>query len=214
MPKVRCYRNVFPTCAELCSRQESILALLRTRTWRSRRTALWMSSLPRSTHGWRFLLRNGDRREVRYLPIYFISRAEMFHRSVAHADYPVLETIAASAIKDKQPFERLVVSKENLLKMFEVCIRPSSHSIPLWVFFDFSTTNTNSTSLTQKFPMAPPPPSTVVVLWSISVSGHIFHTPGESKLSWSLRSFPFSYAFDIDSKRRYLELGILFPRRR
>lgn len=41
------------------------------------------------------------------------------HRVVSQADYKPLETIAQKAIKEKQPFERLVVSKENLLKMFE-----------------------------------------------------------------------------------------------
>lgn len=35
------------------------------------------------------------------------------------SDYKPLEKIADKAIKEKQPFERLVVSKENLLKMFE-----------------------------------------------------------------------------------------------
>jgi threonyl-tRNA synthetase len=35
------------------------------------------------------------------------------------SDYKPLETIATKAIKEKQPFERLVVSKENLLEMFK-----------------------------------------------------------------------------------------------
>ncbi|KAI0305184.1 tars protein [Multifurca ochricompacta] len=39
-------------------------------------------------------------------------------RVVTNTDYPLLEKIAESAIKDRQKFERLVVSKENLLKMF------------------------------------------------------------------------------------------------
>ncbi|KAK7461132.1 threonyl-tRNA synthetase [Stygiomarasmius scandens] len=39
-------------------------------------------------------------------------------RPVTNADYPSLEKVAESAIKEKQKFERLVVSKENLLKMF------------------------------------------------------------------------------------------------
>jgi len=39
-------------------------------------------------------------------------------RVVTHADYPLLEKIAESAIKDRQKFERLVVSKEKLLEMF------------------------------------------------------------------------------------------------
>jgi threonyl-tRNA synthetase len=41
-------------------------------------------------------------------------------RVVTNADYPALEKIAEGAVKDKQPFERLVVSKENLLEMFSV----------------------------------------------------------------------------------------------
>jgi threonyl-tRNA synthetase len=40
-------------------------------------------------------------------------------RPVTNADYPVLEKISDSAVKEKQKFERLVVSKESLLEMFE-----------------------------------------------------------------------------------------------
>jgi threonyl-tRNA synthetase len=39
---------------------------------------------------------------------------------VTNGDYPALEKLSEGAIKEKQRFERLVVSKENLLKMFEV----------------------------------------------------------------------------------------------
>ncbi|KAK9354367.1 hypothetical protein V1523DRAFT_140733 [Lipomyces doorenjongii] len=39
-------------------------------------------------------------------------------QAVSQADFSALETIAKSAIKERQPFQRLVVSKENLLKMF------------------------------------------------------------------------------------------------
>ncbi|KAH9994557.1 threonyl-tRNA synthetase [Russula compacta] len=39
-------------------------------------------------------------------------------RVVTNADYPLLEKIVESAIKDRQKFERLVVSKEKLLDMF------------------------------------------------------------------------------------------------
>ncbi|KAF5322995.1 hypothetical protein D9611_009286 [Ephemerocybe angulata] len=39
-------------------------------------------------------------------------------RPVTAADYPVIEKVSEGAIKEKQKFERLVVSKENLLKMF------------------------------------------------------------------------------------------------
>ena len=41
-------------------------------------------------------------------------------RPVTNADYPVLEKLSESAVKDKQKFERLVVSKEKLLEMFNV----------------------------------------------------------------------------------------------
>ncbi|BGO90354.1 hypothetical protein NBRC10512_001784 [Rhodotorula toruloides] len=39
-------------------------------------------------------------------------------RVVQQSDYDKLETLAKGVVKDKQKFERLVVSKENLLKMF------------------------------------------------------------------------------------------------
>ncbi|KAG8694635.1 threonyl-tRNA synthetase, partial [Ceratobasidium sp. 395] len=39
--------------------------------------------------------------------------------TVAASDYPALETVAKSATKDKQRFERLVVPKETLLEMFK-----------------------------------------------------------------------------------------------
>jgi threonyl-tRNA synthetase len=44
----------------------------------------------------------------------------MFRSPVSNSDYPALEKLSEGAIKEKQRFERLVVSKENLLKMFEV----------------------------------------------------------------------------------------------
>lgn len=37
------------------------------------------------------------------------------------ADYPALESLAKKAIGEKQTFERLMITKENLLKMFKVC---------------------------------------------------------------------------------------------
>jgi len=33
-------------------------------------------------------------------------------------DFPVVESLMRTILKEKQPFERLVVTKENLLKMF------------------------------------------------------------------------------------------------
>lgn len=35
-------------------------------------------------------------------------------------DYPALETLAKNVVKEKQKFERLVVTKEQLLEMFAV----------------------------------------------------------------------------------------------
>ncbi|KAJ3060555.1 threonyl-tRNA synthetase [Podochytrium sp. JEL0797] len=40
-------------------------------------------------------------------------------RAVSQADYPALEALSARTIKEKQPFQRLVVTKANLLKMFQ-----------------------------------------------------------------------------------------------
>ncbi|KAH6589050.1 hypothetical protein BASA61_005754 [Batrachochytrium salamandrivorans] len=40
-------------------------------------------------------------------------------RSVTLADYDALQTLSKKAVAEKQPFERLVVSKENLLEMFK-----------------------------------------------------------------------------------------------
>ena len=46
-------------------------------------------------------------------------------RPVTNADYPALEKLSEGAVKEKQKFERLVVSKEKLLEMFHVCIQSS-----------------------------------------------------------------------------------------
>lgn len=40
-------------------------------------------------------------------------------RNVNPSDYPHLETIVSKVVKEKQPFERLVVKKEDLLQMFK-----------------------------------------------------------------------------------------------
>jgi hypothetical protein len=47
-------------------------------------------------------------------------------RAVAAADYPALEKLTDVAIKEKQKFERLVVSKEKLLEMFNVGPGPTN----------------------------------------------------------------------------------------
>ena len=41
-------------------------------------------------------------------------------RQISSHDYPVIENKVKGILKEKQPFERLVMTKENLLKMFEV----------------------------------------------------------------------------------------------
>lgn len=51
---------------------------------------------------------------------HFDSCGTVSHSQVTPADYPALETLVKSVVKEKQKFERLVVSKENLLKMFAV----------------------------------------------------------------------------------------------
>ena len=48
------------------------------------------------------------------------------YRPVTNADYPSLEKVAESAVKERQKFERLVVSKETLLEMFGVFLRLST----------------------------------------------------------------------------------------
>jgi len=42
-------------------------------------------------------------------------------RSVTPHDFPQLETLVKRIVSEKQPFERLEMKKEDLLKMFEVC---------------------------------------------------------------------------------------------
>jgi threonyl-tRNA synthetase len=56
------------------------------------------------------------------LPAFNWSSDKTLHlpRPVISADYPALEKLSESAVKDKQKFERLVISKEKLLEMFNV----------------------------------------------------------------------------------------------
>ena len=51
---------------------------------------------------------------------FFFFSDVLLYRPVTNADYPALEKVSESAIKEKQKFERLVVSKEKLLEMFNV----------------------------------------------------------------------------------------------
>lgn len=41
-------------------------------------------------------------------------------RGVSSAEFGDLETLCKAVVKEKQPFERLEISKETLLKMFKV----------------------------------------------------------------------------------------------
>lgn len=52
-------------------------------------------------------------------------------RGVSSTEFGELETLCKAAIKEKQPFERLEISKETLLKMFKVRTRAliSAHSL-------------------------------------------------------------------------------------
>ena len=43
-----------------------------------------------------------------------------FNRQVSSNDYPSLDTLTKSIVKEKQPFVRLVMTKEHLLEMFKV----------------------------------------------------------------------------------------------
>jgi threonyl-tRNA synthetase len=102
-------------------RKTRFLALVCTRLGRSRRTSLRLPSLSWSSNRRWILLRNGYPRPVRLSSSAQVTVFIFFPlRPVTNADYPALEKVAELAIKDKQKFERLVVSKENLLKMFGV----------------------------------------------------------------------------------------------
>lgn len=41
-------------------------------------------------------------------------------RQVSSNDYPAIDTLTKSIVKEKQPFVRLEVTKEDLLEMFKV----------------------------------------------------------------------------------------------
>ena len=65
-------------------------------------------------------------------------------RPVTNADYPSLEKLADGAVKEKQKFERLVVSKEKLLEMFHVRLLTSFQKDETLTAED-SITNTKNT---------------------------------------------------------------------
>ena len=70
------------------------------------------------------------------------------YRPVTNADYPALEKVSESAIKEKQKFERLVVSKEKLLEMFNV--RPTFFLFfIIYLFFFLIKMNCSAHSITN-----------------------------------------------------------------
>ena len=85
---------------------------------------------------------------------------------VTNADYPLLEKVADSAIKDRQKFERLIVSKEKLLDMFYVSRKtPSSGLCVIPMMLPSSITSIRSISLRLKFPMVHLLPCIVADPW-------------------------------------------------
>jgi len=91
--------------------------------------ALWVSSLSRSPYWWGILLWDGNWRTV-HLVVYLCGPFPTSCRSpVTNTDYPTLEKVFEAAIKEKQKFERLVVSKEKLLEMFNM------HNFRCWETF-------------------------------------------------------------------------------
>lgn len=65
-----------------------------------------------------------------YVKNTLLSFPELSYSAVQSADYHPLEKVAESAIKEKQAFERLVVSKKSLLEMFAVRIKFSIDIVP------------------------------------------------------------------------------------
>ena len=109
-------------------------------------------------------------------------------RSVAPADFPNLDQIVKKIQKDKQPFERLEMKKEDLLKMFEVqsFVPGVLHQIALcndvWLLslnqtsFYFSIISLNKGSLMSASPL-PLPRCTDVDHSSICVVDPMYDTP-------------------------------------
>lgn len=162
--KARIPVYLMTNCAHVQFRQESLLALVRPRPRRSYRTTLRLPFVLGSPYRRWFLLRDGHSRSVgrESRTSSEVVTYDPCSSPVSNTDYPALEKVSEIAIKEKQKFERLVVSKENLLKMFHVCLfYPRPPRIPD-IFY--STINTSNTSLTPKSLMAPLLPFTVVAL--------------------------------------------------
>lgn len=98
-------------------------------------------------------------------------------QAVQETDWKPLETIVSKISKEKQKFERLVMTKEELLEMFK------------YNKYKVGTLNTTSylgsadrlvfsnTSSRTRSPTAPPPLSTATARSSISAVVHTYPTP-------------------------------------
>lgn len=53
-----------------------------------------------------------------------LSLLPTWNRQVSSNDYPSLDSLTKSIVKEKQPFVRLVMTKEELLEMFKVIRLP------------------------------------------------------------------------------------------
>lgn len=51
---------------------------------------------------------------------FYISLGQFDYRQVSSNDYPAIDTLTKSIVKEKQPFVRLEMTKEDLLEMFKV----------------------------------------------------------------------------------------------
>lgn len=51
---------------------------------------------------------------------FYISLGQFDCRQVSSNDYPAIDTLTKSIVKEKQPFVRLEMTKEDLLEMFKV----------------------------------------------------------------------------------------------
>lgn len=91
-----------------------------------------------SSTKWEYL--NGMLSSVKFRASFSYTRVD---RPVSNTDYPALEKLADVAVKEKQKFERLVVSKEKLLEMFHVRLTRLFENHETLIFED-SITNTKN----------------------------------------------------------------------
>jgi hypothetical protein len=133
-------------------------------------------------------------------------------RTLSPDDHKGIEDVCKIAVKEKQPFERLELPKEVLMKMFEVGA-DSWRGSSLADLAPCSTTNSSSTTSIPRSPMERRPPSTNVAPSSICVSDPMFPIPAESSLSPSsrwvhlcIRQFYFGTLIDATQ-----ELCLLLP---